>query len=175
MVENHNTISFSIPSSHLEKDFLKGNATNRSSSKNLLEKKEKSEKEQSSKIKVNNQFSSLPASTSLFQGNNLLIGFKNVKLLTAFTSIKGVIDDENINILGGIYENTIVDHNQIKRLAQICADKRIYEIFINVLQSNSLNVIGQLTRPLDFDYLLHPHHKMIALFKLLASKKRFAK
>lgn len=117
---------------------------------------------------ANQRFMSL----SLFYGNNLLIGFKNIKTLHKTLSIKEFIDDENINLLGGIYENSIINHYQVLRLAQICGDKQVYQRLNNRLQEKSLALVSHLKKPLCFDYLLQPHQKIIALLKLLSSNKK---
>lgn len=114
------------------------------------------------------------SSTSLFQCNNLLIGFKNIKMVKASNLMNELIDDENIHVLGGIYENSIIDHNQMKRLAQICGDTQIYRTLNNKLQNSTLTLITHLTKPFNLHFLLHPHYKVIALLKLLASNKQLA-
>ena len=109
------------------------------------------------------------SSLSLFQGNNLLIGFRNLRSLPSLVSLKEFIEDENIEILGGIYDNCVVDHNQIKRLAKISQDLETYKRLNSQLRNNSFNLINNIKGALDLAYLLNPHYKIIFLLKSLAS------
>ena len=109
------------------------------------------------------------SSLSLFQGNNLLIGFKNLNFLPSLVSLKDFIEDENIEILGGIYDNCVVDHNQIKRLAKISQDLETYKKLNSQLRNNSFNLINNIKGALDLTYLLNPHYRIIFLLKSLTS------
>ena len=94
---------------------------------------------------------------ALFQGNRLILTLKKISLLNV---IKDLIEDENIHILGGIYENCVIDHNQIKRLIDNSENNFLYLHLNNKLKENLL----------FFIYSLNPHYKMIALLKQKALK-----
>lgn len=109
-----------------------------------------------------------PLFSSLFQGNNVLIGFQKASSLA---KIKDFIEDKRIDILGAIYENRVIDHNQIKSLASKCSDKLVYTNFVNVLKNPSFQLTKQLHSNLDFSNLLHLQCKLIYFFKILYSQK----
>lgn len=94
---------------------------------------------------------------SLFKGNRFIFTLKKISFLSY---IKDFVEDENIHILGGIYENCVIDHNQVKRLVNTSENNSLYLHLNNSLKQNLLLLIN----------LLNPQYKIIALLKQKALK-----
>lgn len=95
---------------------------------------------------------------SLFKGNRLVIAFRNVSLLNR---IKKIIEEENVYILGGIYENIIIDHNQVKRLIYNCDNNKPYFSLNTKLKERTVILLNRLKL----------HQKIVTVLHQIALKK----
>lgn len=100
--------------------------------------------------------------SSLFQGKNILISLHDIKNLAL---LKNFIQDKNVNLLAGIYQDNIIDNNQIKHLAQICQDKEIYITLLNLLNNSTNQILYNFSKDLNFSYLLFSSNNLICLSK----------
>lgn len=100
--------------------------------------------------------------SSLFQGKTILISFHDIKNLAL---LKNFIQDKNVNLLAGIYQDNIIDNNQIKHLAQICQDKEIYITLLNLLNNSTNQILYNFSKDLNFSYLLFSSNNLICLSK----------
>lgn len=94
---------------------------------------------------------------ALFQGNRLIFTLKKISLLSV---IKDLVEEENMHILGGVYENRVIDHNQIKRLIDNSENNFLYLRLNNKLKENLLLLT----------YRINLQYKIIALLKQKALK-----
>lgn len=79
-------------------------------------------------------FSYSNQSTFLSQGNNLVL-FLNSNSLFLLENIE---QNENISILGGIYKDRVLNHNQVSRLIKLSKNNQIYHNINFILKEKSL-------------------------------------
>ena len=126
--------------------------------------------------------STSPELTQLMQGNRLAILFQPHQI-NRLASIKNILKLEttkdsqnlsnvskykqghfNVTVLGAIYKNKVIDHNQIKRLAGNSENNRLYLDLFSKLRFEQSFLISLFN--------VHGKLKIIVLLKLLASLKK---
>lgn len=140
----------------VEKTSLKKNDFMQSLSENQDNPVQQRNNSKSRKIKIDIN------TLSIFQGKNILMGFRDIKSLAL---LKDFIENKNVNLLAGIYRDNIIDHNQIKHLARICQGKQVYMSLINLLNTCKNQKLYNLSKNLDFSYLLYSSNNLITLSK----------
>lgn len=98
--------------------------------------------------------------SSLFKGNRLVVAFKKVSFLSYLKPF--IEDNENIYVLGGIYENTIIDHNQIKRLIENSNNNQVYSSLSRQLKEKALSLL----------YAANAHHRIVSILQHIYLKKK---
>lgn len=101
---------------------------------------------------------------SLFQGPTLLLGCSNINLLErgveAFASHKGLF------LLGAFYDNSIIDHSQIKRLIATSKNNQGYKKLIFSMKDPFLHSFSLIRDLLSMRSLLVQQKRFIFLLKM---------